>query len=199
MAMNDDSMRSVSMMSDANLIQAHRSGDQSAFPELMARHHNSVMGFLVNRVGSDAEDLFQETWTRVGTKLHTYNETGSFRAWVFQIARRLVIDHHRHTGARVRLVLPSEPKTPSGVDHRQPDQQLAAVQIADAFESTLAQMPFQMAEVIRLRLIEGTPFQEIAQRQGVPLNTALARMHRGLKKIRATLAERQLIDVEKSK
>lgn len=192
-------MRSVSMMSDANLIQAHRSGDKSAFPELMSRHHNSVMGFLVNRVGADAEDLFQETWTRVGTKLHTYNETGSFRAWVFQIARRLVIDHHRHAGARVRLVMPHETTTPSGVDTHQPDHQLAATEIAQAFEAALAEMSFDMAEVVRLRLIEGLPFQEIAKHQGIPLNTALGRMHRGLKKIRTTLTERQLIDMEPTK
>ena len=190
-------MRSVSMMSDANLIQAHRSGDQSAFPTLMSRHQDSVMGFLVNRVGTDAEDLFQETWTRVGTRLHTYNETGSFRAWVFQIARRLIIDHHRHNSARIRLVMPHETMTPSSVDTRQPDQQLEAAEIARAFEATVAQMSSEMAEVVRLRLIDGMPFQEIAKRQGVPLNTALGRMHRGLKKIRTTLADRQLIDVEK--
>jgi len=191
-------MRSVSMMSDANLIQAHRSGDQSAFPVLMSRHQDSVMGFLVNRVGTDAEDLFQETWTRVGTRLHTYNETGSFRAWVFQIARRLIIDHHRHNSARIRLVMPPETMTPSSVDTRQPDQQLEAAEIARAFEATVAQMSFEMAEVVRLRLIDGMPFQEIAKRQGVPLNTALGRMHRGLKKIRTTLADRQLIDMEKT-
>jgi len=190
-------MRSVSMMSDANLIQAHRSGDQSAFPVLMSRHQDSVMGFLVNRVGTDAEDLFQETWTRVGTRLHTYNETGSFRAWVFQIARRLIIDHHRHNSARIRLVMPRETMTPSSVDTRQPDQQLEAAEIARAFEATVAQMSSEMAEVVRLRLIDGMPFQEIAKRQGVPLNTALGRMHRGLNKIRTTLADRQLIDVEK--
>jgi len=191
-------MRSVSMMSDASLIQAHRSGDQSAFPVLMSRHQDSVMGFLVNRVGTDAEDLFQETWTRVGTRLHTYNETGSFRAWVFQIARRLIIDHHRHNSARIRLVMPPETMTPSSVDTRQPDQQLEAAEIARAFEATVAQMSFEMAEVVRLRLIDGMPFQEIAKRQGVPLNTALGRMHRGLKKIRTTLADRQLIDMEKT-
>ena len=183
-------------MSDSALILAHQSGDLSAFPTLMERHRDPVMGFLVNRVGEDAEDLFQETWSRVGSKLHSYNDVGSFRAWVFQIARRLVIDHHRRKSARITLVLPADTTTPSSVEHQQPFSHVAASNISDALNHALSSMAEPTAEVVRLRLIEGQSFKSIAAHQGVPINTALGRMHRGLKRIRATLEQRGLIEPE---
>ena len=187
-------MRSIFVMSDSALILAHHSGDMSAFPTLMERHRDPLMGFLVNRVGEDAEDLFQETWSRVGSNLHSYNEIGSFRSWVFTIARRLVIDHHRRKSARITLVLPADTTTPTSIDHTQPFNNVAASDIAAAFNEALDSMTAPAAEVVRLRLIDGLSFKAIAAHQGVPMNTALGRMHRGLKQIRATLEQRGLIE-----
>ena len=193
-AMFGSPMRSVPVMSDFSLITAHRSGDSAAFRALMARHHDSVMGFLVNRVGDDAEDLFQETWARVAKSLDSYQDAGSFRAWVLQIARRLVIDHHRRKGARVKLVLSEDALTPSATDHAHPFHNITASEIADALQQALDAMPPLTAEVVRMRMIEGVPFKAIADHQDVPLNTALGRMHRGLNQVRSTLLIRGLIE-----
>jgi RNA polymerase sigma-70 factor (ECF subfamily) len=190
-------VRSLPVMSDSALILAHRAGDDSAFPVLVNRHRDSVMGFLINRVGDDAEDLFQETWARVNAGLDQYQDAGSFRAWLFQIARRLVIDHYRRKTARVKLVLPAETPTPSAVDIAQPDQTVAANQMADCIKQALDTMPEATADVVRMRLFEGVSFKEIAARQGVPLNTALSRMHRGLNLLRARMLNQGLIPPER--
>lgn len=190
-------VRSLPVMSDSALILAHRAGDDSAFPVLMSRHRDSVMGFLVNRVGDDAEDLFQETWARVNAGLDQYQDAGSFRAWLFQIARRLVIDHYRRKTTRVQLVLPADTPTPSSVDIAQPDQTVAASQMADCIKQALDALPEATADVVRMRLFEGVSFKEIAARQGVPLNTALSRMHRGLNVLRARMLNQGLIPPER--
>jgi RNA polymerase sigma-70 factor (ECF subfamily) len=49
----------------------------------------------------------------------------------------------------------------------------------------LAELPAAQREVILLRVYDGLRFREVAERVGCPLNTALARMHDGLKKLRA--------------
>ena len=49
----------------------------------------------------------------------------------------------------------------------------------------LAELPATQREVIRLRIFDNLRFREVAERVGCPLNTALARMHDGLKKLRA--------------
>ena len=49
----------------------------------------------------------------------------------------------------------------------------------------LAELPDVQQAVIRLRLFDGLRFKEVAERLGCPLNTALARMHEGLSKLRS--------------
>ena len=186
-------MRSVSTMSDALLISALKAGDHNAMVALMDRHRDSLMGFLVNRVGRDAEDLYQETWSRVSTKLHTYEEQGSFRSWLLQVARRLVIDHHRRSRVRISTVAHNH-QNDGLLSIEPPDQHIQAAQMADVFQKTVDAMDPVIAEVVRYRLFDGLTFKEIALRQGVPLNTALGRMHRGLKQIRAALAHHQFIE-----
>lgn len=179
-------------MNDIHLINAHLSGDSRALPALIDRHRAVLMGFLVSRVGSDAEDLYQETWNRAIDALPRYRDQGTFRAWLLQIARRLIIDQHRRRGARIQL-LPTE--TPPDIyTETTPYQHVATQQLSAAADAALAALHPDVAAVVRMRLIDHLPFNEIARRQRVPLNTALGRMHRGLRKIRRALEREGLLD-----
>ena len=172
-------------MTDAHLITAHLSGDPEALPTLIARHRDPLMGFLAARVGTDAEDLYQETWNRAVTALPRYRDQGTFRAWLLQIARRLIIDHHRRRGARIHL-LPTD--TPPDVrSEATPYHHTATRQLSQATDAAMASLKPEIAAVVRMRLVDNLPFSEIARIQRVPLNTALGRMHRGLRHIRRAL------------
>jgi RNA polymerase sigma-70 factor (ECF subfamily) len=179
-------------MDDSALITAHQTGDTGALPVLMSRYQPGLMGFLKSRVGAEAEDLHQETWCRVSSGLHGYQERGTFKAWLYQIARRLVIDFRRRRGARVQLVLGQDKAMMVQPGSSQPDQVIAAQDVAQVLDHALLQMAPEVAEVVRLRLIEGVRFKEIARRQGIPLNTALGRMHRALKHLRQDLISAEL-------
>lgn len=179
-------------MNDAHLINAHLSGDSSALPLLMNRHRAPLMGFLVNRVGAEAEDLYQETWNKAIGALPRYRDQGTFRAWLLQIARRLIIDHHRRCGARIQL-LPTE-APPDIHNEITPYQHAATRQLSHATDAALAALSADVAAVVRMRLIDHLPFNEIALRQRIPLNTALGRMHRGLRQIRRALERDGLLD-----
>jgi RNA polymerase sigma-70 factor (ECF subfamily) len=179
-------------MSDARLITAHLSGDPDALPLLIARHREPLMGFLTARVGGEAEDLHQETWSRAVRALARYQDRGTFRAWLLQIARRLIIDHRRRAGVRIRM-LPAEtpPDLPALTT---PYHHTATRQLSQATDNALAALPPEVAAVVRMRLIDNIPFSEIAARQGIPLNTALGRMHRGLRQLRRALERDGLLD-----
>jgi len=155
------------------------------------------MGFLTNRVGSEAEDLYQETWSRAARSLESYEEQGTFKAWLYQIARRLIIDHRRRRGARIQLVLGQDQTISVRPDNELPDQQIAARDVAQVLETALSKMKPEVAEVVRMRLVEGVPFKEIARREAVPLNTALGRMHHALKHLRTDLINADLIQGSK--
>jgi RNA polymerase sigma-70 factor (ECF subfamily) len=189
-------MRFLGSMDDAALIDAYLQGDSAAFHALMTRHRGPLMGFLTARVGTEAEDLYQETWSRVANNAPGYTEKGTFRAWLFQIARNQVIDHHRRRGTRIQTVgAGSLDLVSTSAEHpSRPDQIVHAQRIATVVDAAIAAMSEDTAQVVRWRLEDGTPFAEIAQRQGVPLNTALGRMHRGLGQIRAQLLETGLLE-----
>ncbi|MEL6343819.1 MAG: RNA polymerase sigma factor [Myxococcota bacterium] len=173
-------------MEDALLIDAHLNGDPQAMSVLMDRHRTSLMGFLRSRVGDDAEDLFQETWTRAAKALPRYTDQGTFQAWLFQIARRLVIDHYRRRSSRI-VLLPTDETSPVPQAPEDPYKSVVARELSEATARALDSLSSDVAEVVRLRLIDNRPFKEIAKLQRVPLNTALGRMHRGLKQIRRAL------------
>ena len=180
--------RGAKMTTDGVLIDAHLRGDPQALARLMARHRPPLMGFFVRRVGDDAEELFQELWAKVDRNLDRYHEDGRFRAYLFAIARRLTIDHHRRRAARPHLIsLEEPPPVPC-----EPADLTGYRELLDAVEVGLANMNPRTADVVRLRLTEQLTFVEIAEIQGAPLNTVLSCMHRGLKQLRRELQARGL-------
>lgn len=74
-----------------------QSGSTEAFNELVETHRREVASFFYRLTASreDAADLSQELWTRVFQKLSTFRAESSFRTWLFAIATRLAMDHHR--------------------------------------------------------------------------------------------------------
>lgn len=159
--------------------------------ERIGRHHGELVAFLARRVQGEAEELAQETWIRVAGAAPDCADERTFRAYVFTIARHLLIDHHRRRSARVSLVPLEGGLDPAGGDT--PEQTLAAGQTLAVVERALAAMATDTAEVFRLRLTGDLSFKEIAGRQGVPLNTALGRMHNATKKVRAALVAAGLL------
>jgi RNA polymerase sigma-70 factor (ECF subfamily) len=67
------------------------------FEELVERFQPSLLQFLTHRLGSreDAEDAFQEVFLLVYRKIGGYNPSFGFTTWLFAIARRVAITHHR--------------------------------------------------------------------------------------------------------
>ena len=99
-AMSEDSPRS-----DAALVTAYRSGDQSAATELVHRHGGALGRYLysLGAAASDIEDLVQEAFFRAFRALSTWREEATFRSWLFRIGSNLRKDQYRREGGRVIL------------------------------------------------------------------------------------------------
>ncbi len=69
-----------------------------------------LRGFLLQRVSDPqmAEDLLQETFLRIHSKLGNIKHEQRLTAWVFQIARNLVIDYYRSKGRDALAVMPED-------------------------------------------------------------------------------------------
>jgi RNA polymerase sigma-70 factor (ECF subfamily) len=184
------------MIEDAELIQRHLAGDQTAFPELIGRYQQMLYGYLVRmtRNRADADDLFQDTFIRVLRQLPGYDERSRFKSLLFTIAGNLCIDHARKR--RTRQGHFQEDDSELGIDsladpsdHWIPDRMLERKDVAETLVKAVEQLPEAMRDLVLLRLETGMTFQEIAEMKQVPLGTVLARMHRAVARIRVYFEE----------
>ena len=88
---------SLAELADDELARATGAGSSACFAELVSRHEQRLMGFLVRRTRSvhDAEDLLQETFVRAFQHIASYDARWKFTTWLFTIASRLVCSHFR--------------------------------------------------------------------------------------------------------
>ena len=173
----------MSEISDATLLERFRSGDAQALEALLARYETILFQFLVGmlRDHHQAEDALQETFIRALERLDGV-DPAHLRGWLFTVAY--------HQAMLVRRRQKSRPASPLAdsveVEARAPGplHQAALQDQAVRLHRLLDQLPSTQREVIRQRVYEGKRFREIADALNCPLNTALARMHEGLKRLR---------------
>src|SRR5919106_4486848 len=94
-------MTRLSTLTDAQLVERCRAGDPEAWDELVERFSRYVYAVTVRgfRLGdADAEDVFQEVFTRVYTHLDTLRDDAALRPWIAQLTRRLCIDSLARAG-----------------------------------------------------------------------------------------------------
>src|SRR5689334_3625600 len=89
----------------APLLAKAKAGDQAALGEIYNLYFKKIFRFVFYRVGHKqaAEDLAEEVFLKAFTKLASVNEAGALEAWLYQIARNLVIDYYRQKRATVAL------------------------------------------------------------------------------------------------
>ena len=104
------------------LLEAWRTGDRDASEELIGRHFDPICRFFRGKLGGDVEDLIQRTFLDcVESRDHVTG--GSFRAYLFRVAKNRLYDHLR---AGLRQPQPAEVSLASLVDIATSPSQLVA-------------------------------------------------------------------------
>jgi RNA polymerase sigma-70 factor (ECF subfamily) len=174
---------------DGELLLRFRAGDDAALGELYLRYETAIYRFLLGilRDPHRAEDALQDTFIQAFRKSERV-DPNSFRGWLFSVAHQQAMlvkrreKRYATAGADGLMGLVDRQATPLEA-HARADDIAAAVGL-------LGELPAGQQAVIRMRIFDGLRFQEVADRLGVPLGTALARMHDGLKALRAQWEER---------
>jgi RNA polymerase sigma-70 factor (ECF subfamily) len=168
---------------DALLLSRFQSGDVRALNALLARHEGPLFQFLVGMLRDHhlAEDVLQDTFVRALERLDGV-DGDHLRGWLFTVAYHQALLARRRQKSRPAVGL--APSAEPAEDCPGPHETAALRDDARRVGRLLARLPAAQREVIRQRVYEGKRFREIAAALGCPLNTALARMHEGLKRLR---------------
>jgi RNA polymerase sigma-70 factor, ECF subfamily len=173
-----------------------RNGDMDAFNCLVIRYQDSLYGWVVSIVNDEAQadDITQATFIAAYEKLHTYR-SGSFKAWLFTIARNRSLDELRRRKRRPTLYLDD-----AGEDDRDrlellpdhaptPEERLLASEQTERIERLLGSLPEMFQQVLRLVDMEGLDYQDTARVLNLPLGTVKSRLTRARLKLRGLFEE----------
>ena len=181
-------------LSDEILIARVASGDASALEILYDQHAAAVLGVTFRIIGDRlaAEDVLQETFWRVWQSAVTYQaQRGSFRSWLFRIARNLAIDAYRRQSVRPQAIAEMTDTDP--ILDQLPDPNVDVPELtqtnlyAQQVRSALATLPREQRQVIELAYFYGMTRREIAEATGEALGTIHTRARLGLQRLREEL------------
>lgn len=178
---------------DLKLVNQAQSGDIEAVGLLFDKHYRAMFHYFFARVGQrqQAEDLAGELFTRMVHHLPSFQPSGvPFRAWLFRIAYNLTMDHFRVGNGKV--LAPLEQAAAVAEPEQSPVRQVERQMTNETLQETLETLVPEQRQVIILRFLVGLSLQETADAMERTLSAVKAMQHRGLKTMRAALAQVEL-------
>ena len=175
-------------LSDNELIDAVKAGDEDAFAAIIERYRNPITNFLYRFLNDreEAVDLAQETFVRVYFALDRYHTGYAFSTYIYRIASNLAISEIRKRKRRNVFSLTglfqredSETEEYQPPDDRQlQDANLIEDETSKLVQTAIASLPPKYRAAIVLRDIEGLSYDEIAEIMGLGLGTTKSRISR---------------------
>ena len=177
-------MSTIKSMTDEELALAYIDGNNKAFDELLSRNQDKVFTYIMCIVKNEdvANDLFQETFLKVVTKLQNrqYSSTGKLFFWIARIAHNVIIDYYRNL-KNSKIVDVSKENDLSFIksssvigDNR--EIEISNNQTLEDVVFLMNMLPEQQRNVVYMRYFQNLSFKEISEETHVSINTSLGRM-----------------------
>lgn len=177
-------------LSDGQLLDLYRNGNEEAFEGLVNRHKDRVYttAYLIVKDRYRAEDLMQETFIKAirTIKLGKYNEEGKFLPWLLRIAHNMAIDSFRKDKRYPTIVMEDGGNIFNSLSFAEgtfEDKQIKE-DTHKLLKRLIKELPDAQREVLVMRHYMDMSFQEIADATDVSINTALGRMRYALINLR---------------
>jgi RNA polymerase sigma factor (sigma-70 family) len=144
------------------------------FESLLQQHAETVLGFLVSRVGPvDAQDCFQETFLAALRAYPELRDASNLRGWLLTIAQHKVTDAAR---AARRRPLPTDAIEIGSVPPQEPaDGDLWAA---------VNRLPAKQRRAVAMRFAGDRSYDDIAEAMSISADAARRNVHEGIKKLR---------------
>ena len=179
---------SEARLTDHELIDATRSGDEAAFGEIMTRYRGPITNYLYRFLNDyeEAVDLAQETFVRVYFALERYHTQFAFSTYIYRIATNLAISEIRRRKRRRLMSLTGlfQGEGDKSVEFQPADERkLADREMLDderdqQIAAAIAALPEKYRTPIILRDIQGKSYDEVAEIMGLGLGTTKSRISR---------------------
>lgn len=168
----------------AQLIIGCKSGDSKCFSQLVDMYASRCYGYFYRLTGNKdlSDELLSELFVKLVEKIASY-KGGSFEGWLFRIASNIFHDYLRSKQRRKKMLDVHKVQIESEIT----EPKKSGNEQIDLLEIQLKRMDADTRELIMLRFYSQLSFKEIAKMRSEPIGTTLAKLHRGLKKLRVLM------------
>lgn len=171
-------------MTDEELALLYTNGSNRAFDILLERNQSKLFSYIlfVVRDREQANDLFQETFVKIITKLQEgkYTTTGKFGAWIMRIAHNVIMDWYRSKRSDKTVEQGNDNDlskfSPADLLDLNVENRYVNDQVMSDVKKIMNLLPATQREVVFMRFYQDLSFKEIAELTNVSINTALGRM-----------------------
>jgi RNA polymerase sigma factor (sigma-70 family) len=172
-------------------MQRVKEGQLSELGELFERYNLALYNFFLKLTLETAtsEDLTQNLFYRVIRYKHTFDAgNGTFKSWIYQMARNLHADHFKQR-QRITEVVKNSGRFPEDVPE-QPDRGYDEYEY-EKLKTALQSLGPVDRELIVLSRYEGMKYAEIAKMKNVSMGSIKVQVHRALKELRSLYFKQQ--------
>lgn len=160
------------------------SGERKYLEQLYDASCNDLYHFLLTLSDEDlAKDICQKTWLRVIEQKHKYRSDGRFQAWLFTIARNLLMDEFRKSNRLQSL--DTEVVNEANTECNKIES-IDAQDMLQALDQALNKLPWSQREAFVLHQ-EGFGIAEISEITSVPYEAIKSRIRYAKQTLRALL------------
>jgi RNA polymerase sigma-70 factor (ECF subfamily) len=167
-----------------NVLYAARAGAEWAWARIYEELSPSLAGYFRGHGAADPEDLVAEVLLQVVRGLDRFSgPEPAFRAWVFTIAHRRLVDDVRRRSRRP--FVPSEPAVLDAAAGEGGDviEEAHAGLDLERVQAAIAELPGEQRSVLLLRIIGDLTIEQIADAMGKRPGAVKALQRRALRKL----------------
>lgn len=194
-------MKNLNEMTDEELALLYINGNNRAFDLLLSHNQSKLFSYILFVVRSRdvADDIFQETFVKIITKLQQgcYKPSGKFSAWAMRIAHNIIMDWYRAQKTD-KIVEPTKENDLSNLGSADIqigniENQFVNMQTLADIKKLMQHLPPSQREVVFMRFYQEMSFKEIAKATGVSINTSLGRMRYAILNLRKMVRENDVL------
>ncbi|UUZ90390.1 sigma-70 family RNA polymerase sigma factor [Paenibacillus sp. P25] len=168
-------------MTDEQLVDLIRQGDEAAYRVLVERHQNYVYTLVYRLIEhrETAEDLTQDVFLKLYRSLSLFRGDSKFTTWLYRLTVNLVTDYRRAERRKPYGALLDKVKGWFGDRQEEPEARALLKEEQETMRRSLAGLPDKYRLILYLFHYKQLSYQEISEVTGLPLKTIETRLYRG--------------------